>query len=182
MKPVQVFLMAATLLSTVIAQEPEDPALLAGRKASKALLETLQPQLQSAMKAGGPAAAMQVCASMAQPMTNNLKVDHPAVVKVSRTSDQVRNPLNAPDALDARILAAYLKSGSKEDQVVKDEGCTFYYKPLFLQAVCLNCHGATLKPEVTALLQQHYPKDRATGYAEDDFRGVIKVQLDSSKL
>ena len=53
------------------------------------------------------------------------------------------------------------------------------YKPLTLAAQCLACHGdpATFSPSLRAALTQQYPEDTATGYAEGDWRGLIRVSL-----
>ena len=162
----------------------EDPALLAGRKAAGTLMGALVPQLQAAMKGGGPEAAVSVCANVAQTMTENLVVDHPAVKQVTRVTDRARNPKNLAKGQDAKVIAEFLASKSKADVVVRNEDVVTYYKPLYLQALCLQCHGPTeqIKPAVQKLIQQHYPNDCATGYAEGDFRGLIKVPLDPTKL
>ena len=54
-----------------------------------------------------------------------------------------------------------------------------YYKPLKVAQVCLNCHGdaKTISPAVQKKLQALYPEDRATGYKEGDFRGVIRIEI-----
>lgn len=45
--------------------------------------------------------------------------------------------------------------------------------------LCLNCHGDKnmLSEEVSAQLANLYPEDKATGYREGDFRGVIRVSV-----
>jgi hypothetical protein len=49
-----------------------------------------------------------------------------------------------------------------------------YTRPILAGGVCLVCHGATISDEVEAALAEHYPHDRATGYAEGDVRGAFQ--------
>ena len=42
-------------------------------------------------------------------------------------------------------------------------------------AVCLNCHGTKIAPEVSQALAGLYPEDRATGFNEGDIRGAFVV-------
>mgnify|MGYP003340573505 CR=1 FL=1 len=41
--------------------------------------------------------------------------------------------------------------------------------------ICTTCHGVSLKPEVSARLQQLYPADQATGFAVGDLRGAFTL-------
>ena len=50
-----------------------------------------------------------------------------------------------------------------------------YLEPIYLQAMCLQCHGSDLGSGVRERLAELYPEDRATGFAEGDFRGMFWV-------
>ena len=41
--------------------------------------------------------------------------------------------------------------------------------------VCLACHGTELSPEVSQVLAELYPQDRARGYSPGDIRGAFVV-------
>ena len=49
------------------------------------------------------------------------------------------------------------------------------------EVLCLLCHGTqdAISPEVKLKLKELYPKDRAVGYKEGDFRGLIRVKFSS---
>lgn len=154
-----------------------------GSAASKTLMETLGAQLKGAMASGGPEAAMGVCANVAVPMTRSVN-DQYANVRVSRISLKNRNPENAPDAADAEVLEQWqsLEEAGKslpesEVRFNPETGEATFYKPIQVQALCLNCHGnkEALKPGVVAVLNEKYPGDKATGYKEGDLRGAFRV-------
>ena len=167
-----------------LSEEERDTALEKGRQAADALVQSLlNAQLKSAMEAGGPENAIQVCQQVAQPMTASTANAFEGV-SIRRTSLKVRNPANAPDAIDRELLEAWQvghDAGHKlpQEDIVRDGGVARYYKPIGVKALCLNCHGdrSVLKPEVVALLKQHYPEDQAHGYREGDFRGVVRVDV-----
>lgn len=53
-----------------------------------------------------------------------------------------------------------------------------FVKTLPVQGLCLGCHGSTeqLSPATKAVLGQHYPSGRSTGYSEGQISGVISVR------
>ena len=50
-----------------------------------------------------------------------------------------------------------------------------YMKAIPTGALCLNCHGTTLAPEVAAKLHELYPADAATGFNAGDLRGAFTI-------
>ena len=50
-----------------------------------------------------------------------------------------------------------------------------FMKAIPTAPVCLNCHGTDLSPDVSRILADLYPMDRATGYREGDIRGAFVV-------
>lgn len=161
-----------------------------GQKAAMALKVGLLGQLQPAMKAGGPVAALPMCKAAAPALTTAASDSMPGI-SIRRTSDRVRNPDNAPDALDRKVLEIFQSAkGNKAELPTehvewlpesKDSKAPVarYYQPLMIKELCLNCHGAKdqIKPEVLALIQKLYPDDQATGYQAGDFRGLIRVDI-----
>lgn len=160
-----------------------------GRKEVGELKMRLKGQLQEAMEAGGPLAAISLCKVSASDLTAANK-DTGSGITLRRTSSRVRNPGNAPDATDRKVLEIF--------QTAKDSGSEFpaehlewlpnpkgtgeaavYYQPLLIQPLCLNCHGEKeqMKPAVVELLGQLYPEDQATGYQAGNFRGLVRVDI-----
>jgi hypothetical protein len=58
-----------------------------------------------------------------------------------------------------------------------DQDTVGYVEPIFVQPLCLTCHGTELAPELEAAIEQHYPSDEATGYVAGDLRGMFWAEL-----
>ncbi len=154
-----------------------------GQAASDALMKSLGGQLKGALQSGGPVQAITVCQQAALPLTAAAGESFEGV-SIRRTTLKPRNPANAPDDLDTRVLetmaaAAKQSKGPPEPVVEWGEDVARFYRPLMIQEVCLNCHGdpASFSPELTQALAERYPDDQGTGYALGDFRGVIRVDI-----
>ncbi len=164
------------------------PTLLTrGQEAAQTLVANLGTQLKAAMEAGGPMAAVGVCKNIAMPLTDATSESFEGL-SIRRTSLKVRNPQNAPDALDRQVLerlqaqaAAGKLSPDGFMETPASGGAPRFYKPLIVQELCLNCHGSheTMKPELVTLLEKEYAEDQAHGYQAGDFRGVIRVEFEA---
>jgi hypothetical protein len=141
------------------------------------------------MQEGGPVHAVDFCSLRAQPLTADVDRELGAL-DIKRTTFQYRNPLNAPDELEAEALQ-YFEQAMAETGSVPADYVQFvhaneyrYYKSLVVQEGCLNCHGdpATFSPELTQVLNERYPNDKAVGYQEGDFRGVVRVSVPTRQL
>ncbi len=150
-----------------------------GQQAMGALIGKLGPQLQAAMKSGGPVKALDVCAQVAQPLTASANLDR--AIKVGRSSHRLRNPANSASEWVAKWLAANTPGKAADARpVVYDLGDRIgIVKAIPTQAVCLKCHGeaAGLPEQVRSALADRYPHDQATGFREGDIRGVIWAEV-----
>ena len=56
------------------------------------------------------------------------------------------------------------------------------YRPLGAASVCLKCYGDQTEqsPALRAKLNSLYPVDQATGYRIGEWRGLLRVTVDSS--
>ncbi len=165
------------------AQQAEQTA----RDAAQKLTATLLGEVQRAMKEGGPAHAVRVCAGKALDLTDEVAAEYG--VGMRRVTEKPRNPLDSPDAYERRVLArfeAMARDGSLDvetvhSEVVEQEGemTLRFLKPLTIKKPCLACHGSTdqISTEVAEVLDERYPADRATGYATGDLRGAISVTV-----
>lgn len=136
------------------------------------LKKNLMGTLRKSMAENGPEGALDACHLQAQTLTQSAQ---PASMKVGRSSDRLRNPLNAAPAWLTPILQEYASSaqpiGAREIRLSDQRHA--YVEPIYVQALCLNCHGETLTPALATKLAEKYPADKATGYSEGDFRGVF---------
>lgn len=164
---------------------PDAERIMKARGAIKGLAEGLKEKLVGAMKDGGPVAALDVCKIDAPKIT--AEQSKASGVTVGRTALKVRNPGNAPDDFEKRVMEKFvadLKGGADAtklehgETVVEGGKKTFrYMKPIMTAGTpCLACHGAELKPEVAAKIKELYPADQATGFAAGDMRGAFSVK------
>ncbi|GIV31728.1 MAG: hypothetical protein KatS3mg030_030 [Saprospiraceae bacterium] len=141
----------------------------------------LSTALQRALQEGGPLKAIQYCHIEALPLTDSMSRVHHAIIR--RTSDKVRNPLNAPNAREQRIIEYYreaLDKGRPLDPRVESLGpdSIWFAAPIIVAPLCLQCHGVPGKDiadETLSALRQYYPSDAATGYVQGEFRGIWSI-------
>ena len=156
------------------------------RKDAKEFLDSLKNVLIKEMQTNGIVAAVAVCSDTAQILTVNYGFSKGIYIK--RVSLKYRNPNNAPDGFESKVLNHFseLSSIGKLDQnseffeVINSDGVysVRYMKPIFVQAPCLNCHGSIeqISSDVKAVIQNKYPDDNAAGYYLDDLRGAVSIQ------
>ncbi len=138
----------------------------------------LQTALKKAMAEGGPTQALTVCKDRAPQIASELSRESGA--KVSRTSERFRNPANAPEMWQAEILTYFEATMSDENPTPEyfkrqSDGSARFMKAITMQPLCLVCHGTQISDDVSALLNDQYPHDRATNYTLNDLRGAFSV-------
>ena len=178
-------MMGIALSNATAAFAHEDLAARVGasREAIKSFAGALQEQLKSAMEAGGPTAAIEVCKITAPDIAAEASEERGW--RIGRTSLKLRNPANAPDAWELAVLRDFeARRAAGEDPagidhaafVVSDGKRTFrYMKPIGTRQVCTLCHGSGIAPEVAAALDALYPEDRARGFEVGDIRGAFSI-------
>ncbi len=181
MHKTMVFVMG--LASTLALAADVDPVRLAAEARSqvKPFMMALKGELQKAMKAGGPVNAISVCNEKAPQIAARLS--QRSGWELARTSLKVRNPDNAPDAWERKVLERFeqekaagadVKKLEYYELVDQDGKKVFrYMKAIPTGGICLECHGPQLKPEVAARLDQLYPHDQARGFEPGDIRGAF---------
>lgn len=101
-------------------------------------------------------------------------------LRVGRTSHKLRNPGNAAPEWVKPYLDKYSamspKRIPKSATVPLGKGHVGYVEPIFIEPICLNCHGQNLTSGVVEDLQKYYPNDTATGFKVGDFRGLLWVE------
>lgn len=180
-------LAALTLLlaATGPAAAADDVAKLKaeGAEMIKTYAGTLQKALQSAVQAGGPIKAIEVCNVKSPEVAAELSKNG---WTIGRTSQRIRNPQSLPDAYETAALANFLvrlSDGEKPDTLVKAEIVTENGQKMFrmvkaipVNDVCLTCHGTDIKPPVQEALGKLYPSDIATGFKAGDIRGIFTLK------
>lgn len=154
------------------------------REAVKAFGGNLKSELETAMKSGGPLAAIAVCNTKAPVITE----EHAQKLgwKMGRTSLKVRNSKNAPDQWESQILQQFEQRKANGEDPTKlehvetiknaDGSQTIrYMKAAPTAETCLGCHGELLKPDVATKIKELYPDDKATGFKVGDLRGAFSI-------
>jgi len=162
-----------------------DDRAAASRAAVKEFAASLQLELGAAIKAGGPVNAIEVCNTKAPAIAADISKKQGW--KVARTSLKVRNPKNAPDAWEAKVLKEFEARKAKGEDPTQIEYSEMimgkgkheyrYMKAIAIpaNAPCLTCHGEKIEAAVDAKLKALYPQDQATGYKQGDLRGAFSI-------
>lgn len=176
-------LLLAAALPVAAEQKPMVPDVAEARALVKQFGGTLKGELQTAMKSGGPTAAIEVCNTRAPAIAADLST---GAWDVARTSLKTRNPDNAPDAWETQVLERFeaQKAEGKPVQtleysevVTTPNGTEFrYMKAIPTQGLCLTCHGTDISEPVGTKLDALYPEDKARGYVEGDIRGAFTLR------
>ncbi len=148
------------------------PAQQAARDAALAavsdLQRTLLAEVAKNLEARGPAATITVCKDLAPQLAEQVGNEHG--LRIGRTSHRLRNPGNAGPAWMDPVI------GARRDELVTMIGPGDAVRvaiPIHVAAPCLACHGQNgmLAPGVVSALDEQYPQDAATGFAEGELRG-----------
>ncbi|MGK0674398.1 MAG: DUF3365 domain-containing protein [Halothiobacillaceae bacterium] len=168
-----------TLAASVLADEAAK--LDQARAIAKEFGSTLKGELEKAMQAGGPVAAIEICHSKAPAIAKELSNKYG--VEVHRTSLKPR--ATAPQDWEREVLTVFDARRAKGEDpntiefhaVTEIDGKPYlrYMKAIGTMPVCLHCHGEDIQPEVKAKLDALYPGDKATGYKAGELRGAFSI-------
>ncbi len=179
-------ILVSTLIanSTLSANEELTQIKQEGIKYIKMLGGALKKEIKKNLKSDPSGAlAMGACSSKAGEITENVNKNLPSYAKVRRSALKYRNEANKPDTLDKKVMREY-EASIKADtflpsdiKVVKKGDTYRVYKPLIVKRLCLKCHGEHISKDIRAVIKNVYPNDKATGFKEGDFRGVIVAEI-----
>ena len=176
-------LFCSVIFSPAMGGEAKDANVAEAKSIIKEFFGKLKGELQTAMKAGGPANAIKVCQVQAPAIAHEMS--EKSGWQVKRTSLKLRNPANAPDAWELKVLNKFEeRKAAGEDpakiayaETVEQDGKKYFrfMKAIPTAELCLNCHGSELKPEVVESLDKHYVADKARGFKVGDLRGAFTL-------
>src|SRR5688572_13818525 len=127
--------------------------------------DTLRSSLLKAISSQGIDGAVAFCNEKAYPIT----ATYADSVVIRRTALRYRNPNNKPDSLELLVLdemEGLMRSEKIPNSKVVRHASTgeiHFFKPILLQAMCLNCHGTPgqqIQKKTLAQIHQIYPDDR----------------------
>ena len=179
MNPLRPITLALALLITAgIAAAPDDPTE-EGRAIARDFGGELKAALRDAMAKGGLLTAIEVCQVRAPAIA--AEASEASGARVGRTALKLRNPANAPDAHERRVLATFAEQLAQDPDSVPEavevlpDGRVRYMRAIVTDGVCLACHGASLAPEVAEAVDVLYPVDEARGFSAGDLRGAFTI-------
>lgn len=188
--------MAALLMSMLIAacaggddaaraEHRRDAGKAVAKRATERLVGTLMGEVQRNIKERGLAATVSHCATRAQEISTLVGAEEGVTIR--RVTEKTRNPVDAPDTYERRILAQFADMAAEgridpstvHAEVLSMEGRNVlrFLKPIMIGKTCLGCHGdaGSIPADVAQALRTHYPSDLATGYREGELRGAVSV-------
>ena len=188
MKRISIAIALSALVSSCSAPDSAlDKEILAKvttyHSAIKTLGGSLKSELKTAMKAGGPLNALDVCHTKADPISN--KVSEQVGFSLKRTSLKPRNSNNAPDDWERAVLEKFEQRKAQGEnpktlefvEVVENNGQrqVRYMKAISTGGACLKCHGSKVDPQVLSKIKELYPDDKAIGFQSGDLRGAFSI-------
>lgn len=163
---------------------PDSVYVQAGNAMVSHTFDTLRSELLKAIGSYGMEGAITFCKENALLITD-IYADS---VVIKRAAMRYRNPANQSDSLESVVMEEMerqLVSGRPTVKVIRSSSSDIhFFKPILLQAMCLNCHGTPGKQIQTptlARIQQLYPDDRAVNFKEGDLRGVWHIIFKTTK-
>lgn len=170
------------VLSTILAwlahaQVESEEELQSIEKAHAAIAEVranFRKALNEAVKKGDLNKALPGC---------RIKNLPPDGMKVGRTSHRLRNQENAPPEWTKPYLEKFSQATKRTDipaHVLTKLGPQRYgyLEPIYIEPICLNCHGRSVKAEVKAAIRERYPQDQALNFEVGDFRGLLWLEAE----
>jgi len=158
------------------------------KKITGAFFEELKGELGKGMKTGGPVTAIGICNTRAPAIA--MEHSKSSGWNVARTSLKLRNPNNAPDAWETKVLQQFEEQRAKGEgpdalvytEIVQEGGEKYFrfmkgiVMPPLEKMPCLKCHGEDLDPKTAAALDELYPQDKARGYKAGQVRGAFTLK------
>jgi len=166
-----------TLITADELSETQQAQQQRGVEAIQAMAGSLMGELTAALDEGGPDGAIEVCSMRAPEIAAAVSNEYGVVL--GRTSQRLRNQSNlAPDWAEQLVK----EEVAVPTWLVGPEGQIAGVLPIVTKAECGMCHGPReeIADEVLAKLDDLYPGDQATGFAEGDLRGWIWVEAPKS--
>ena len=145
----------------------------------------LGKNLMKAINEKGAEGALAFCNEKAYPLTDSMAQVLKASIK--RVSDKPRNKNNLANGNEAAHIKAFKETLSKGEQpkpvVMEINGKMVGHYAIITNKMCLQCHGTINKeilPQTYSRINTLYPGDKATGYAENQVRGLWVIEMEKN--
>lgn len=162
---------------------PDSVYLNMGKKFAAGTQAVLGKNLVEAINKNGTGYAVEFCNTRAYPLTDSMAREFHAAIK--RVSDQPRNPANQADASQLDFIKLVKKQIANDEppqpKLSEIKGKMVGYYAITTNTMCLQCHGKkdiNIEKNTLSKIQALYPADKATGYVENEVRGIWVVEMD----
>jgi hypothetical protein len=174
--------------NTLTEEELISLAMQQGDLISENTQKVLGARLKEVIQDKGIPQALTYCNLNAYPLVDSLQDIYKAGIR--RASLKIRNPADAPDKREEKIIKEYLKEIQEGKtpvaKVVLQNDKLHYYRPIILSAqLCLNCHGnigTDIKEDNYRIIRALYGDDKATGHKIGDLRGIWSITFHKESL
>ncbi len=173
------FFLSCNVPNTKISDEVYVSYIKRGDEITNLAQATLLGNVSNAMQKGGPEYAIEFCNLKASTLIDSLSRLNNCVI--SRVSEKNRNPENNLKSEPEKKIWKLMQTKLNIDTLIQDNQSLVYYKSIKIALpACLKCHGVEktyISPATLEKINQLYPRDLATGYQLNDFRGLWKVEF-----
>lgn len=143
---------------------------------------TLLANVGKAIQKGGPEYAVEFCNLKAASIIDSLNKVNNCVI--SRVSAKNRNPENQLKTNSEKNIWKIFNTNTIGDTIILQNKKLVYYRPIKISMpACLKCYGnpeTEISSSTLTKLHQLYPGDLATGYRLNDFRGLWKIEFNTT--
>lgn len=163
--------------------KPETDYLALGKSIATETQAVLAKNLMGAINKGGTEYALGFCNTNAITLTDSLA--HTLNAGIKRVSDKPRNAANQANEIELtyiQLLKDKMAKGEHlEAKMNQIAGKKVGYYPIVTNQMCLQCHGkadVNIKATTLQKINTLYPTDKATGYADNELRGLWVIEID----
>lgn len=153
------------------------------REVTVTIADRLRSELGAALKTGH-ISAIGTCQTLSPDLVTNASDEFG--FEIARTGLRLRNPENAPDEWELKILQLFqskIAGGADptklehHEEITTPEGDKLfrYMRPIMMGEMCLTCHGSDVKQELKAEIARYYPEDKAFGFKLGELRGAFSL-------
>lgn len=148
---------------------------------AKDLKTSLMRNLSGEIEKNGAVKAVPFCHDNISSIAKGAAHERISKYEFGRTSHKWRNEKNRPGPWAEVYLKEFqgtFKGDIKKEFILHklENGKLVYLEPLYVQSQCLICHGERVGKDIKKRVNELYPKDQATGFKLNEFRGFIWVK------
>jgi nitrate reductase cytochrome c-type subunit len=163
--------------------KPGTDYLALGKSIATETQAVLAKKLMGAINKGRTEYALAFCNTNALTLTDSMA--HALSARIKRVSDKPRNAGNQANEIELayiQVLKNRMASGEQPEAKMNEiEGKMVGFFPIVTNQMCMQCHGkaeVNIKAATLQKINKLYPDDKATGYSDNEVRGLWVIEMD----